>query len=728
MIRGVRRQTHRGFLASAFSGVLLLVIVTSACSTRETDDKSGDAPPVAKKSAHELLTHGHSRIDDYYWMRDDTRTDPEIIAHLEAENAYTENRLAHLAAIRSDLYLELTGRLNKNYDAVPYRNGEYFYYHRYANDAEYPVYARRKGSLQSPEEILIDASGLAAESEYFSIGGYAISPDDRWLAYSVDTQARGIYFMRFVDLSTNAVLSDRLEGVEDSFVWANDNETLFYIRQDLQTLLGNRIYRHRLGTDQSTDVLVYEELDTSMYIDIRKSMDGTTLIIDREATDSAESLLLDADTPEGEFRSVLAARDGHRYEVRKNGGWIYLLTDSDAPDFRVVRVAVDLLGSQADWEEVVAAHDGVLFQEMLLLEDRLLLRERRASKVVVGVYGLDGQLENTIEFDEPGYSLTFSNNYEQSAKNVRLRYSSFSTPVSIYDVDIFTGLKNLLKKDEVVGNFDGSNYGSERFFVDARDGERIPVSVAYRKSLFKKDSTNPLLQFGYGAYGANYDPWFDTSLISLMDRGVVVAMAHVRGGSMLGRAWYEDGRLLNKKNTFTDFIDVTQGLVREGYAAPDKVIARGTSAGGLLMGAVANMAPELYLAIIARVPFVDAVTTMLDASIPLTSNEWNEWGDPRAKVHYDYMLSYSPYDQVKAQAYPNLLVTAGFNDSQVQYFEPAKWVAKLRELKTDDNTLLFRINMGAGHGGASGRFRAYEERAMEYAFIFDLWDIAGAAP
>lgn len=725
MIRGAGRRAHGNVLRSAISAAMLVILV-SGCGAQRVDDKSGNAPPVARKSPHELLTHGHSRIDNYYWMRDDTRTDPEIIAHLEAENAYTESRLAHLASVRSDLYLELTGRLSKDYDTVPYRDGKYFYYQRYANDAEYPIYARRKGSLQSPEEVLIDANMLAAESDYFSIGGYAVSPDERWLAYSLDTQARGIYFIRFVDLSTNKEVRDRLEGVEDSFVWANDNETLFYLRQDLQTLLGNRIYRHRLGTDQSMDVLVYEEVDTSMYIGIRKSLDGTLLIIDRQSTESTESLLLDANALAGEFVSVLAAQDGHRYDIRKQGDWLYILTDWEAPDFRVMRVAVDSLGNQAGWEAVVAARDGVLFEELLVLEDRLLLRERRAGTVVVSVYGLDGRLENTIEFNEPGYSLTFDNNHEQSAKNVRLRYSSFSTPASIYDVDISTGQKKLLKRDEVVGDFDGSNYRIERIFIDARDGEQIPVSLAYRKSLFKNDGSNPLLQFGYGAYGSNNDPWFDTSLISLMDRGVVVAVAHVRGGNMLGRAWYEDGRLLNKKNTFTDFIDVTRGLVREGYAAPDKVIARGTSAGGLLMGVVANTAPELYLAIVARVPFVDAVTTMLDASIPLTSNEWNEWGDPRTKVHYDYMLSYSPYDQVKARDYPNMLVTAGFNDSQVQYFEPAKWVAKLRELKTDDNTLLFRINMDAGHGGASGRFRTYEERAMEYAFIFDLWGITGA--
>ncbi len=715
-------------LRALFSGVMLLVVLANGCSSRETDDKPGNAPPVARKSPKELQTHGHERIDNYYWMRDDTRTDPEIIAHLEAENAYTENRLAHLASFRKDLYEELTGRLNKNYDSVPYRDGEYFYYHRYGIDAEYPIHARRKGSLQAPEEVLIDANLLAERSDYFALGGFAISVDDRWLAYSLDTLARGIYSMHFVDLSNDTILSDRLEGVEDSFVWANDNETLFYVRQDLQTLLGNRVYRHRLGTPQSSDVLVYEELDIVMYISIRKSLDGTTLIIDRRATESTESLLLDANTPEGEFESVLAAQAGHRYYISKYGGWIYILTDWEAPDFRVMRVPEGQIGSQADWEEVVAARDGVLFEELLLLEGRLLLRERREGKAVVGVYGLNGHLENTIEFDEPGYTLRFRDNHEQSAKNVRLYYASFTTPDSIYDVDVFNGQKILLKQDEVPGVFDGANYGAERIFIEARDGERIPVSLAYRKSLFKKNGSNPLLQFGYGAYGSNFDPWFDTSLVSLMDRGVVVAVAHVRGGNMLGRAWYEYGRLLNKKNSFTDFIDVTRGLVREGYAATDKVVARGTSAGGLLMGAVANMAPELYLAIVARVPFVDAVTTMLDASIPLTSNEWNEWGDPSTKVHYDYMLSYSPYDQVRAQNYPNLLVTAGFNDSQVQYFEPAKWVAKLRELKTDDNTLLFRVNMDAGHGGASGRFRTYEERAMELAFIFDLWGIANLVP
>ncbi|MCL2919394.1 S9 family peptidase [Shewanella litorisediminis] len=707
------------------AGVCLMV---SACS-HNIDKHSGalareDAvplAPVAAKVPYEMTHHGVTRVDDYYWLRDDDRADADVIAHLNAENAYAEARMTPWKGLKDKLFAEMTARMVKDDSSVPYLwNGQY-YYRRVEGDREYPIIAR-KASLDGAEEVLLDANERAAGQEFYSLGNVSVSADGKLLAFGEDLLSRRIYKLYFKDLASGALLDDVLENTEGEAVWANDGKHVFYIAKDPQTLLGYQVYRHRLGTPQSEDVLVYEEADDSFYIGLGKTLDGSRILLFHESTTTTEVQLLDADQPLGNFTPFLPREEGHEYAIAKLDDDYYVLTNWQATNFRLMKVSGKDTADKSRWQEVVPYNEQVRIEDMLLLKDALVLQTREAGATHIRVYGPDGSQGREIHFDEAAYVTWLGTNRDQSANTVRFGYSSLTTPDATYEYNIHTGERKLLKQLQVPG-FEAGAYQSERLMLPARDGALVPVSVVYRKDRFKKDGTNPLYQYGYGAYGSVVDPDFSLSALSLLDRGVVYAIAHVRGGEMLGRPWYDAGRMFDKKNSFTDFIDVTDALVNAGYGAKGKVVASGASAGGLLVGAVANMAPDRYLAIHAGVPFVDVVTTMLDESIPLTTNEYDEWGNPNEKPSFDYMLSYSPYDNVARQPYPHLLVTTGLHDSQVQYFEPAKWVAKLRELKTDNNELLLVTDMEAGHGGKSGRYRQFEDTALEFAFFLHLWGL-----
>ncbi|NVJ66388.1 MAG: S9 family peptidase [Gammaproteobacteria bacterium] len=677
-------------------------------------------PPVARKEPFEMTIHDHKRIDNYYWMRDDERKDPEILAHLEAENEYKEKMLAHTKGLQKTLYDEIVSRLEKDNSSVPYYKDGYWYYSRFEKDKEYPIYSRKKESLEATEEIMVDVNAHAPAEGYFSISGLQLSKNQQILAYGEDQSGRRIYTIKFKDLETGKMLEDELTNASNNIVWANDNEYLFYLQKDPQTLLADKVYRHKLGTPQSEDVLVYEEKDKQFYTWLGKSMDGSMIVINHQSTETKGMSFLNSSNPTANFEIFYPLEKGHEYDLAKSGDDIYVRTNKDAQNFRLMKTNFEHKDDFSKWVEVIPHDEDTLLQGVTAFNSFLALSERNGGLSRIRLMDKKSGEFTIIPAQDQAYTMYMNTNVDPNATKVRYSYSSLTTPNSIYDYDLATGKSELKKQDKVLGDFDANNYASERISVKARDGKMVPVSIVYRKDQFKKDGTNPLYQYAYGSYGATIDPRFRSSILSLLDRGFVYAIAHIRGSQTLGRHWYEDGKMFNKINTFTDFIDVTDGLVEQGYGAKDKVVIAGGSAGGLLMGAVINMAPEKYKAVAAHVPFVDVVTTMLDESIPLTTNEFNEWGNPKNKDSYEYMLSYSPYDQIERKDYPNMLVTTGLHDSQVQYFEPMKWVAKLREYKTDDNKLLFHTNMEAGHGGASGRFKRLEQTALEYAFFMDL--------
>lgn len=675
--------------------------------------------PVAKKVPHELTAHSITRNDNYYWMRDDSRTDKEILAHLDEENSYVETVLAPLKGNREALYEELVSRIEKDDSTVPVFDNGYWYYTRYSGENEYPIYLR-KPTLEAEPSVLLDANIMSEGHDYFSIGSYAISSDNKLLAYSEDTLSRRIYTIFVKDLESGDKLNDVLEGTSGRVVWANDNTHLFYVKKDPQTLLGYQVYRHKLGTAQSDDTLIYEESDPTFYTYISKSKDSRVIYIHHNNTDKTGVTLVDANDPTASTEVFLPLKDGQEYSVAKAEDGYYVLTNIDAKNFRIMKAPLDGFSDVSTWQEVVAHRSNVFLQNIEVFKNHLVVKEKENGMLRMVVHNLTSGEEKVIPTQDPIYGAYFNANPQMDTNKLRIFYSSLTTPGSIIDVNLDTLESEIMKQTRVSDTFDSSAYASERVMIEARDGAEVPVSLVYRKDKFKKDGTNPLYQYAYGSYGATIDPTFRSSWLSLIDRGFVVAIAHIRGGQMLGRQWYEDGKMFEKMNTFTDYIDVTKGLVEQQYADKTRVFAMGGSAGGLLMGAVVNMAPELYLGVSAHVPFVDVVTTMSDASIPLTTGEYTEWGNPENKAEFDYMLSYSPYDQVEAKDYPHMLVTTGLHDSQVQYFEPMKWVAKLREYKTDDNLLLFKTDMEAGHGGASGRFKRFESTALEYAFVLYL--------
>jgi len=709
--------------------VFLIAFVLSGCQIAENPSPSPlPAPPVARRAAEKLVAHGHERIDEYYWLKE--RNDPEVIAYLEAENRYTDAVMAHTGELRKSLFEEIKGRVKQNDASVPFKKGGYFYYSREEAGKDYAIYCRRKGSMEGDEEIMVDANSLAEGYDYFSLRGLspralALSSNEQILAYAVDTVGRRKYTIHFKDLATGEILADKIVGVTGNMAWANDNGTLFYTRQDPTTLRSCKIFCHRLGSDPAGDRLVFEEKDEEFSTNISKTRSGRYLLIASRQTLSTEYRFLDADDPEGAFSLFLPREKDHEYSIDHYADSFYIKTNWKAQNFRLMKrpVAQAAAGdgdSKEGWREVVAHRDDVLLGGFSLFANHLVLSERKEGLTRIRVLPWeDLAAGRAIDFGEPVYSAYVSTNPEFDTSIVRYVFSSPRTPPSTFDYDMARGTKTLLKQDEVLGGFDRNNYGTARLHVTARDGAIVPVSIFFPKEM-KRDGSHPLYLYGYGSYGASMDAAFRASLLSLVDRGFIYAIAHVRGGQEKGRQWYEEGKLLKKKNTFTDFVDCAAFLVDEGYTSRDRLFASGGSAGGLLVGAVINMRPDLFRGVVADVPFVDVVTTMLDETIPLTTSEYDEWGNPNDKVYYDYMLSYSPYDNVAARDYPHLLVTTGLHDSQVQYFEPAKWVARLRALKTDQNRLLLKTNMDAGHGGASGRTRQYEETAFAYAFILDL--------
>jgi len=687
------------------------------------------APPDAVKKPHTVKApHGAERQDEYYWLRDDKRENREMRAYLEAENAYADAVMKPLKPLEDRLYDEIVGRVKQDDDSVPFRYRGYWYFSRFKSGQDYPVYLRARaaadGSQGKDEEVLLDVNALAKDKDYYSIGTYEVSPDNRLLAYAEDLNGRRQYTIRIRNLETGELYPDRIPGASADLVWADDNKSLFYIENDPETLLSTRVKKHVLGTPVADDVLVYEEQDDSFYMGIERTRDDRYICIVLDSTVSNEMRCAPAADPR-EF-AVLAPRERDvEYDADHYGGRWVIRTNAPGADgvrainFKLMTAPSDA-SSRAQWQEWVPHRDDVYIDDYALFDGFTAIAERSQGleRLRLLKAGADpGAASEYVKADESAYSMGFAINAEGDTPWLRYTYTSLTTPATTYELNVETGERRMLKQQPVIG-YDPAKYVTERLWATARDGTRIPVSLVYRKG-FEKDGSAALLQYAYGSYGISMDPAFNLPVVSLLDRGVVYAIAHIRGGQEMGRAWYEDGKLFNKKNTFTDFIDVTDHLVREGYAAKDRVAAFGGSAGGLLMGAISNMAPDKYRAILSQVPFVDVVTTMLDASIPLTTNEYDEWGNPEDKAYYDYMLSYSPYDNLSKQAYPAMFVGTGLWDSQVQYWEPAKYVARLRDLNTSDRPVLFRTNMEAGHGGKSGRFRRYREVAEMYAFLID---------
>lgn len=678
--------------------------------------EAAPAPPVAKLVPYTVVSPNGSRNDPYYWLRDDDRNDPEVLAYLQAENAYAEAVLAPVKPLKDRLYKEMVARVQQDDASVPVFDNGYWYYSRYVAGQDYPVYARKPLSLESAEEVLLDGNLLAEGLDYFQIGDYAVSPDNRWLAYAMDSIGRRQYTIRIKDLTTGTTLATEILNVEPDLVWAADNQTLLYIEKDPETLLGNTVKAHRVGQPSAEDRLVYQEKDPSFYMGLDRSKSGDYLFIGLQSTLVSEWRYAKAGDASLSFRPVLPREANHEYEVQQRGREFIIRTNWEAANFRLMRTPIWASAKKSAWKEVLAHRDQAYIEDFEAYAGVLAVNERSDGLLKVRLIGWDGKRDEYIASDEPAYVMGLSALPNAKTPVVRYVYTSLTTPLTTIDFDLASGERMVMKREPVLGDFDPARYVTEYLRAPARDGTQIPVSLVYRRGT-ALDGSAPLLQYGYGSYGLSVEPAFNASRLSLLDRGFVYAIAHVRGGQELGRAWYNDGKLLNKTNSFTDFIDVTGFLVERRYAAADRVFALGGSAGGLLMGAVANLAPETYRGIIAHVPFVDVVTTMLDESIPLTTNEFDEWGNPKDKVYYDYLLSYSPYDQVAERDYPAMLITTGLWDSQVQYWEPAKWVARLRSLPADEDPLLLVTNLEAGHGGKSGRFRRLEETARDYAFM-----------
>ncbi|MDL5368125.1 S9 family peptidase [Xanthomonas sp. NCPPB 2654] len=680
-------------------------------------------PPHPAKQPHTVKApFGATRQDDYYWLRDDKRENPQMLAYLNAENAYADQLLKPLKPLEDTLYTEIVGRIKQDDSSVPYRERGYWYYTRYESGKDYPVHARRKGSMDAPEQILLDVNAMAADKGYFSVGDAVVSQDNRILAWTEDDVGRRQYVVRFKNLETGEVYADRVPGVSPDLVWADDNKTLFYVENDPETLLTVRVRKHVLGTPATQDALVYEEKDDSFYMGLGRTRDDKYIVIGVESTVSSEQRYAPAADPQRFTVLAPRERDVEYSADHFDGRWV-IRTNWKAKNYALM-TAPDGATARTQWQTWLPYDEKVFIDSFELFDGFTAIAERSDGLERIRLHFADGK-EDYVKADEPAYSMGLSVNPEPDTPWLRYSYTSLTTPATTYELNTRTGERKLLKQQPVIG-YDADKYQTERVWVTARDGVKVPVSLVYRKG-FKKDGTAALYQYAYGSYGMSTDPNFNLPVVSLLDRGVVYAIAHIRGGQEMGRDWYDQGKLLNKKNTFTDFIDVTRGLVKLGYAAPDRVAAAGGSAGGLLMGAVANMAPQDYRVLVAQVPFVDVVTTMLDPSIPLTTNEYDEWGNPEKKKYYDYMLAYSPYDNVARQAYPALFVGTGLWDSQVQYWEPAKWVAKLRDDNTGTRPIVFRVNMEAGHGGKSGRFRRYREQAESYAFMLDQLGVQHAA-
>ena len=673
--------------------------------------------PVAAVRPYRVKSPFGERTDPYYWLRDDERSNPDVLAYLREENAFRERSMAHAKPLEDALYDEIYGRLKQDDSTVPYRKNGYWYSTRFEPGKEHPIFVRRKGTLEAPEEILLDANLHAVGHAYYRVGALEISPDSQWLAYCEDTTGRRQFTLRFKNLAAREILPAAIPDVESDLAWANDNRTLLYVEKDPETLLGLYVKKHVLGEDPKHDVLIFEQTDKRFYTGVTKSKSDAFIFLHMESTLSSEWRYARADDPELRFEIFLPEEADHEYDIEHLGQEFIVRSNWQARNFRLCRAPIGP-ANRAAWVDLVAHREDTYVEEFDVFDQFLAVSVRSGGLRKISIHPLNGGAEFFIASDEAAYTTSISVNLELDTPILRYAYSSLTTPTTLYDYDTRTAKQVLLKRDPVLGSFDPQHYATEFMFVPARDGAQIPVSLVYRSGV-ERNGTAPLLQYGYGAYGLSMDPSFSSARLSLLDRGFVYAIAHVRGGQEMGRAWYDLGRKLHKKNSFNDFLDVTRALVERGYAARNKVFAMGGSAGGLLMGAVANMDAGDYRGIVAQVPFVDVVTTMLDETIPLTTNEYDEWGDPKDREYYDYMLSYSPYDNVGRRAYPAMFITTGLWDSQVQYYEPAKWVAKLRALKTDQHRLLLHVEMEAGHGGKAGRFQRYREIAMEYAFLLD---------
>lgn len=700
-----------------FKVVLLGCLIFAASCQTEKADMSKPNPPIAKKVPKELVKHDDVRVDNYYWMNQ--REDSTVISHLEAENAYYAEMTAHTKNFQKNLFEEMKARIKEDDSSVPYKQNGYWYITKYQTGKEYPIYSRKKESLDAEEEILFDCNELAEGHEFFNMSSFSISPDNKLAAFSVDTVSRRKYTLQIKNLETREVLPDKVDNTAGNSVWADDNRTLFYSKQDDVTLRSDRVFKHFLGS-QADDILVFNETDETFGASVYKSKSKKYIIIVSYSTLTSEFQTLRADDPDGEFKVFHPRTRGLEYSIDHYGNDFYVLTNKDgATNFKLMKVAEGDTNSE-NWKEFIPHRKDVLLEGLDIFKSHYVLSERKNGLNELKIVRWDGTDSYYLPFDSETYTASVGTNPDFDTEILRYSYNSMATPSSVIDFNMNTKEKEIKKEQEVLGGkFDKDNYVEKRVWATARDGVKVPMSMVYHKNT-KIDANTPVLQYAYGSYGYTIDPYFSTVRLSLLDRGFVYVISHIRGGQYLGRPWYEDGKLLKKKNTFTDFIDCSKFLIENNYTSADHLYAMGGSAGGLLMGAILNMSPETYNGIVAAVPFVDVITTMLDDSIPLTTGEFDEWGNPNEREYYNYMKSYSPYDNVAAKDYPNILVTTGLHDSQVQYFEPAKWVAKLREVKTDDKLLLFDINMDAGHGGSSGRFESLKEVAKEYAFLLDL--------
>lgn len=674
--------------------------------------------PVAKIIPKEMEKFGDVRVDNYFWLND--RENPEVIDYLNKENEYYQQMTAHTQDFQTELYEEMKARIKEEDESVPYLYNGYYYITRFETAKNYPIYSRKKGSLTAKEEILFDCNVLAEGQAYFKLGGMSISPDNKLAIFSTDIVGRRIYTIQVKNLETGEILEDKIEKVTGSAVWANDNKTIFYSSQDEQTLRSDKIFKHKLGTKQEDDVLVYFEKDDTFSVDINKSKSRKYLAIESGSTLTTEYRILNADNPDGKFKIFQKRKRGVEYSINHYNDSFYILTNKDdAENFKLMKTPENATTAE-NWVEIIGHREDVLIEDIEIFANYLVVEEREGGLNKIRIMTWDGKEEYYLPFGSETYTAYTSTNVDFETEILRYCYQSMATPSSVIDFNMRTKEKEIKKEQEVLGGkFDKNNYTEERVWATAQDGTKIPISMVYRKEL-NKDGKNPLLLYAYGSYGHSMDAYFSSTRLSLLDRGFIYAIAHIRGGEDLGRHWYEDGKLLRKKNTFTDFIDCSKHVIEQKYTSAAHLYAEGGSAGGLLMGVIINEAPELYNGVIAQVPFVDVMTTMLDDTIPLTTGEYDEWGNPNVKKYYQYMRSYSPYDNVKKQHYPNMYVSTGLHDSQVQYWEPAKWVAKLRVYKTDENVLFLDTNMDAGHGGASGRFEALKELAKEFSFLLDL--------
>lgn len=674
--------------------------------------------PKAKIIPKTLKKHKEARIDNYFWLND--REDSEVIDYLNKENAYYQSMTSHTQNLKDSLFEEMKSRIKEDDSSVPYFYNGYFYITRFETGQDYPIFARKKGSLSAEEEILFNCNEMAKGHAYFKLGGLSISPDNKFASFGVDIVGRRIYTIQIKNLETGEILADKIENVTGASVWANDNSTIFYVRQDQVTLRADKVFRHKLNTASENDVLVFDEIDDTFNVSISKEKSRKYIVIGSGSTLTTEYRILNSSNPDGEFTVFQPRVRGLEYSISHYEDSFYILTNKDkATNFKLMKTPEGKTGKK-NWVDLIPHREDVLLEDIEIFKNYLVVEERSNGLNHIRIMPWGDEPDYYLPFGSETYNAYTTTNVDFDTDILRYSYQSLATPSSVIDFNMKTKTKEILKEQEVLGGkFDKNNYIEERVWATARDGVKVPISMVYRKGL-EKNGKNPLLLYAYGSYGITMDTYFSSTRLSLLDRGFVYAIAHIRGGEDLGRQWYEDGKLLKKKNTFTDFIDCSKFVIDQKYTSPEHLYAEGGSAGGLLMGVIVNEAPELYNGVIAQVPFVDVITTMLDDSIPLTTGEYDEWGNPNKKEYYDYMLSYSPYDNVKAQEYPNMYVSTGLHDSQVQYWEPAKWVAKLRDLKTNNKLLFLDTNMDAGHGGASGRFEALKDLAKEFSFLLDL--------